>query len=57
MNGLLLGATALPVAGLAGPFLAFFVPPRCGKMHTLLQPIFIIVLANSISFNGIHVKA
>eukprot|EP00892_Ulva_mutabilis_P011381 jgi/Ulvmu1/8615/UM046_0013.1 len=30
MNGLLLGATALPVAGLAGPFLAFFVPPSAG---------------------------
>lgn len=29
MNLLLAGATALPVAGLAGPFVSFFVPPGC----------------------------
>lgn len=38
MNGLLLGATALPVAGLAGPFLAFFVPPRCARWNDTAQP-------------------
>jgi hypothetical protein len=29
LNLMLAGATALPVTGLAVPFLAFFVPPRC----------------------------
>jgi cytochrome b6-f complex iron-sulfur subunit len=30
VNGLLLGATSLPVAGLAIPFISFFVPPSSG---------------------------
>jgi cytochrome b6-f complex iron-sulfur subunit len=30
VNGLLLGAVALPVTGLAVPFIAFFVPPSAG---------------------------
>jgi hypothetical protein len=28
MNGLLVGAAGLPIAGLAVPYLAFFVPPK-----------------------------
>jgi hypothetical protein len=48
MNGLLLGAVALPVAGLAVPYLAFFVPPGydhhaakgscdCGELYGVVR--------------------
>ena len=34
VNGMLVGATALPTAILAVPFIAFFVPPRCVRPTT-----------------------
>jgi hypothetical protein len=33
VNLMLVGAAALPTAGLAGPFLYFFAPPRCALQH------------------------